>query len=394
MSRRKAPQSASIEADTRGESRCVRSSVLLTSLSYSGKEIPDLEENINTRIHDLMKLIKQESAEGKAIDFAKVAQYFTLDVLTEIAFEKPFGFLTQNTDVFEYIGQVSAFLHILELCCNFPMVQKIVSSRFMAGARPKPTDKTGLGAMLGIAQGVVKKRYASGAKDREDMLGSFKKNGLTMEEAEGESMLQILAGSDSTATAIRMVFLYVLTAPSVYAKLTREIRAYATSPITKASDARAMPYLQSCIKEGLRMWPPLAGLLTKAAPEGGETFKGTFIPSGIEVCWSPFSMLHRKDVFGPDADVFRPERWLEAADDSDKEALAKMDRTLDLVFGSGKYGCLGKTVALLELDKIFVTLLYDFDWAVVDPVTPIRTRCHGVHVQTDLWLKASPRRAK
>jgi cytochrome P450 len=372
----------------------VRLRTLLTSLSYSGKEIPNLEANIDSRIHDLLKLIRQESVEGKAVDFAKLAQFFTLDVLTEIAFEKPFGFLTQNTDVFEYISEVSAFLHILELCCNFPTVQKIISSRILAGLKPKPTDKTGLGAMLGIAQGVVKRRYASDAKYHEDMLGSFKKNGLTMEEAEGESMLQILAGSDSTATAIRMIFLYVLTAPSVYAKLTREIRAGATSPTVKTSDARAMPYLQSCIKEGLRMWPPLAGLLTKVAPEGGETFKDTFIPPGVEVCWSPFSMMHRKDVFGMDADVFRPERWLEAADDSNKDVLNKMDRTLDLVFGSGKYGCLGKTVALLELDKVFVALLYDFDWAVVDPVTPIRTRCHGVHVQTDIWLRAYPRSVK
>lgn len=333
---------------------------------------------------------------GHVINFASIAQYFTLDVLTEIAFEKPFGFLTENRDIFQYIKQVSDFLTFLELCCNFPAIQRIVSSRAMASFAPKPTDATGLGAMLGVAPEDVRRRYAPDAKEHDDMLGSFRRNGLSIQEAESEAMLQILAGSDSTATAIRMTFLYIITTPSVYAKLTHEIRTSTwTSLAIKQSEPRALPYLQSCIKEGMRMWPPLAGLLTKVSPPGGETFNGTFIPGGVEVCWSPFSMQRRKEIYGADANVFRPERWLEAAAAAEKTSdgalrLKKMERTLDLVFGSGKYGCLGKTVALMELDKVFVALLQDLERALVDPVAPIRTWCHGVHVQTEFWLRAVP----
>lgn len=362
---------------------------LLTVPQYSGKDVPNLERNIDSRITDLMTLIKQESSQDKLIDFANVAQFFTLDVLTEMAFEAPFGFLTKNKDIFQYIKQVSDFLSILELCCNFPFMQSLITSRLMSGFSPKPTDKTGLGAMLGVAQEVVQRRYAPDAKEYDDMLGSFKKNGLTVQEAESEAMLQILAGSDSTATAIRMTFLHILTSPRVYAKLTKEVRTTAakrTSAIIKSSEARELPYLQACIKEGLRIFPPLAGLLTKVVPPGGETHNGVHIPAGVEICWSPFSMQHRKDIYGPDADVFKPERWLEARD----ETLNKMERTLELVFGSGKYGCLGKTVAWMELDKVFVALLQDYDWGLTDPVNPIRTRCHGVHVQTDMWVRAIP----
>ena len=362
---------------------------------YSGKEIPSLESNVDDRVIDLISLIRRETAQGKAVDIARLAQYFTLDVLTQIAFEAPFGYLAQNEDVHQYIQQVSKFLHVLELCSNHPTMQSILSSRAMAAFSPKPTDKSGMGAMLGVAQRVVYARYAPGAKIREDMLGSFIKNGLTRDEAESEAVLQILGGSDSTATAIRMTFLYILTNPTVYVKLVQEIEANCkrlSSPVIKSSESQTLPYCQSCIKEGLRMWPPLVGLQGKISPPGGETVNGLFIPGNVEVCWNPLSMQHRRDIYGSDADVFRPERWLEAAaQDDGGGALNRMEKTLELIFGSGKYGCLGKTVAFMELDKIFVALLQNFEWGLVNPVNPIQTICHGVYVQTDMWARAQER---
>jgi cytochrome P450 len=53
-------------------------------------------------------------------------------------------------------------------------------------------------------------------------------------------------------------------------------------------------------------------------------------------------------MYGADADIFRPERWLEASG----EKLEAMKRSSELVFGYGKYGCLGKTIAFLELNKV------------------------------------------
>ena len=140
------------------------------------------------------------------------------------------------------------------------------------------------------------------------------------------------------------------------------------------------------------MWPPLTGLQGKVSPAGGENFNGTFIPGGIEVCWCPVSMQRRKDIYGVDADRFRPERWLDTTNKHDNDLrLSRMERTLELVFGSGKYGCLGKTVAFMELDKIFVALLQSFEWGLVDPMSPIKSASHGVHVQTGLWMQARER---
>jgi cytochrome P450 len=186
------------------------------------------------------------------------------------------------------------------------------------------------------------------------MMGSFIRHGLTQEEAEGEALLQVIAGSDTTAATIRVVLLNLLTSPLIYHRLQSEIDSAATSakissPITD-SEAREMPYLQAVIKEGLRIVPPVTGISFKTVPKGGDTINGIFVPEGTNIGLTYLAMHHSKQIFGDDADIFRPERWLEA----EGERLAVMKGVLDLVFNHGRFQCLGKPVALMELNKIFV----------------------------------------
>jgi cytochrome P450 len=44
-----------------------------------------------------------------------------------------------------------------------------------------------------------------------------------------------------------------------------------------------MPYLQAVIKEGLRIFPPVAGLMSKEVPPGGDAFNGLYIPEGTKI---------------------------------------------------------------------------------------------------------------
>jgi cytochrome P450 len=140
--------------------------------------------------------------------------------------------------------------------------------------------------------------------------------------------------------------------------LQAEIDAAVTSggisaPVTE-SEARALPYLQACIREGLRFWPPIGGLMPRVSASD-EIICGVHVPAGTHVAWSPKAVMRCREVFGEDADVFRPERWL-VTTGSEKEAerLAGMQSTVDLCFGYGRWGCLGRPIALLELNKMVV----------------------------------------
>lgn len=325
----------------------------LTPRQYSGKEVPNLEKDVNDRLKELLDLISKEYV-GKqtAMDFAQLAGFFTLDILTKIAFGRPVGFLTENRDVYDYHKQTAAFYPVMELSSNHPTILAILNSPLMRGAAPKPTDKVGFGAIVGDAHKAVAERFGTDAKHVEDMLGSFIRHGLTQQECEVEALLQILAGADSTATALRTTFLFILSSPSAYRKLQDEIATAVeagnvTFPIIKNTEAQSLPFLQACIQEGLRMFMPLQGLAGRVSPKGGDTVNGVYFPEGTEVGIATYAVGHRRDIYGPDADTFRPERWLE----SSAETLKTYERTNELVFGSGRSQCLGKPIATMELSK-------------------------------------------
>ena len=68
-----------------------------------------------------------------------------------------------------------------------------------------------------------------------------------------------------------------------------------------------------------------------------------------------------------------------------------MERNNDLVFGHGRYQCLGKSVATIELNKVFVELLRRFQITVTNPSKVWVTRCFGIHLQRDMWVTVKTR---
>ena len=104
------------------------------------------------------------------------------------------------------------------------------------------------------------------------------------------------------------------------------------------------------IKEGLRIFPPVTGIMFKEVPAGGDTVKGHFLPEGTQVGWSSFGLMRNVKIWGDDAKLFRPERWFQGS----SEEIKKKEIDVEMVFGYGKYQCLGKNVANMELNKVFV----------------------------------------
>ena len=55
---------------------------------------------------------------------------------------------------------------------------------------------------------------------------------------------------------------------------------------------------------------------------------------------------------------------------------------------------LGKPVALMELDKVFIELLRRFQFELVNILNPWDTRCCGTHLQKDMWVVVRRRAGK
>lgn len=85
------------------------------------------------------------------------------------------------------------------------------------------------------------------------------------------------------------------------------------SPIVTFAEANRMPYLQACMKEAMRLHPAVGMLLERIVPaEGFEIAPGIHLPAGTCIGINPWLPSRDKSVYGPDAEQFRPERWLEA----------------------------------------------------------------------------------
>jgi cytochrome P450 len=114
---------------------------------------------------------------------------------------------------------------------------------------------------------------------------------------------------------MRAVVLFIATNPPVYNKLISELLSAKTSgkvsrPV-KYQEAQALPYLQAVVKESMRIHPAIGVPLPRVVPPGGAALGGFFLPEGTWVGMAPWAINHSKEVFGEDAHVFRPERWLE-----------------------------------------------------------------------------------
>ena len=166
-----------------------------------------------------------------------------------------------------------------------------------------------------------------------------------------------------------MTLLCLLTTPKSYLTLQSELDAAAAagklnSP-PRDAEARALPYLQAVIREALRRYPPATGLMTKVVPEGGDIVHGKWVPGGTELAVNIVGIMGQEEVFGGDVGVFRPERWLvggnrgegegkeeEECREREEARLRRMVSTVDMVFGGGKNMCPGRTIALIEINKV------------------------------------------
>ncbi|KAK3403432.1 cytochrome P450 [Sordaria brevicollis] len=366
----------------------------------SGKENESLETTVDNAVRSFIKLIEtkylSDSGDLRPMDMGSRAQFFTSDVVSELAFGKSFGNCEADADFKGYVQAVEETIVWSSALCLIPSVTMLLVKwpfKYLFYAEDKA-----LGPVVRVARDAVMARFGPAAdksKDQKrDMLASFIRNGIPVEQAIGESVLQLTAGADTSATCIRAVILHLISNHVAYRRLQAEIdRCLAdgtispTGDIIRDSEGRKMPYLQAVIKESLRVTPPASQPFPKVVPPEGDTIAGHFLPGGIELGYSLMAILRRKDIWGADADVWRPERWLEA----DPQKLALMNSTVDLVFSHGKWMCLGKNVALMEFNKVFVEIFKRFDISLVDAFKPLESMQPGNFLIKNFWVRITRR---
>lgn len=179
------------------------------------------------------------------------------------------------------------------------------------------------------------------------------------------------AGKDTTAQALTWTFYLLMQYPEVVAKIREEvdgIKEHSGDTLEKAIAERGnpstMPYVFSVFYEALRIFPPIPFEI-KQAVQATTLPDGTFLPQNSVIVWCTWAMNRSRTTWGPDADQFRPERWL-----VDGKVINKSTSEFP-VFNGGPRTCLGKKMAEIIAVQVIATVAGLFDCVRVDDSTRV-----------------------
>ncbi|KQK10207.1 cytochrome P450 94B3 [Brachypodium distachyon] len=319
----------------------------------------------------LLPLLSRAELDGQTLDVQDVLERFAFDNICRVAFgEDP-----------ACLGEES--MASGEFMSAFNDAQNTIMARFMSPAKwlwrvkralnmePERRMRSALAAIHGYADKIVRERRErgeAGLVSRDDFLSRFAAAG---EQYSDESLRDvvtnfILAGRDTTSSALTWFFWLLSTRPDVEGKLVREIRAvraqnaHGVGATTFSFDElREMSYLHAAITESMRLYPPVSAD-THSCKEDDFLPDGTFVGKGWLMTYCAYAMARLESVWGEDCEEFRPERWL------DEEGAFRPENPFKYpVFHAGPRMCLGKEMAYIQMKSIMACVLERFSLVYV-----------------------------
>eukprot|EP00928_Gymnodinium_smaydae_P075961 TRINITY_DN5898_c0_g1_i1.p1 TRINITY_DN5898_c0_g1~~TRINITY_DN5898_c0_g1_i1.p1 ORF type:complete len:609 (+),score=58.86 TRINITY_DN5898_c0_g1_i1:53-1879(+) len=174
----------------------------------------------------------------------------------------------------------------------------------------------------------------------------------------------LIAGRDTTAQALSWTIFCLSQHPDVEEKVRQEIIDVCGVRGPSYEDLNSLVYLNAVLHEALRLHPSVP-LEIKMALKDDVWPDGTFIPASTNVVYDIYSMGRDTRIWGDDALVFRPERWLERKEPPDNYTYP--------VFNGGPRECLGRRLALVEMKTCLAILLPSLKFKLAVPrcqITP------------------------
>jgi cytochrome P450 len=223
---------------------------------------------------------------------------------------------------------------------------RLLALQITSSESPRPRSPWGrFNRLVAAADRVVyeeihSRRSQADAGDHDDILSMLLEardedgQPLTDLELRDELMTLLLAGHETTATALSWTLERLVRHPAVIDRLVAEQRA-------EGDDS---PYLEATIKEALRLRPVVTAVgrhLTAPLEIGGRV-----LPAGVSINPSIY-LLHRRPDLYPEPEAFRPERFLDNPPGTYQW----------IPFGGGVRRCLGASFALFEMKIVLQTIL-------------------------------------
>jgi len=194
---------------------------------------------------------------------------------------------------------------------------------------------------------------------------------VTEEQISYQGVIFLLAGHETTSNTLGSLCYNLVKNPEVYEKLKAEVEQVLTEFEGQVDHETIadMPYLEGCIKETLRLCPPV--IRTDRHCNKEFIYNGITIPAGTDVSITTIA-VHLDPDYWPEPYAFRPERFL-------KENADQIVPCAWIPFGAGPRACIGERFSMVEMKIAMVRLLEKFDIAITD-----KTRFHVAKGEMDM----------
>ncbi|KAI1264068.1 cytochrome P450 family protein [Xylariaceae sp. FL1019] len=354
----------------------------LVARPYSMESMKHLEPRIEATIEALLrKLDAATTTPSKSLNLGQWLQLTAFDIIGAVSFGEPFEFVAAGTDngLFARLqGALDSAGWVMHVPWFHTFHQKVIKPVLGNYLALNDRHRYLLGYFFDVSKARVEKRKKRNIADNRDIVGQLlqvqaHKPELTDTSISYMMTSNVMAGADTTSAAMRSIFFHLFRQPHRITKLRAEIQERCgdkRSEVYSAEDCENCPLLQAVLYEGMRLLPSVPFILERSVPPEGMTICGKHIPGGTVVGSTPWVIHRIPKIWGPDPDVFRPERWLDA------DNVGEMKR-LFFQFGGGTRPCIGRNISWLEVEKIVATLIMRYDFEIADDAD-IRDESRGL----------------
>ena len=354
----------------------------LMSHIYANQTVlgPHISPMIGSKVASFIQMLETEPVVASEI-FSSL-HYFSLDTVADFVYGPQHGGTQALKAVASDREIISDILNpsrrrLAWLTVHFPEWSKWITSR--TGFTEKVVNALGLVPMKkpytysGIRKHALDSFYSFKAADADTrmklsettLIGRLFRvrnaSGLSDMDIASECADVLLAGIDTTSDSL-MFLIWALSLPQnrqYQQKLQEELSHISVNAddVAEPKTLSHLPYLNAVLKESIRLYSPLPAFEPRTCPVD-TVIDGYAIPADTVVGCSPYC-LHREEAVFPDAQAFRPDRWLTSNGSLLPES--DMKNKYFWAFGSGPRMCTGIHLANAEMLTLTAAVYRDYE---------------------------------
>lgn len=309
----------------------------------------------------LIPILRSAAKTRRAVDFQDNLERFAFDNICKVAFNVDPGCLGGDAtaggefmQAFEDAANLSSgrFMYAL------PKLYEI--KKFFNLGSEKKLQKS-IATVHEFADKIIRTRMEERTERKdEDLLSRFIGNSENSVEFLRDIVINvILAGRDTTSSALTWFFWLLSSSPDVEERILQELETIRrkTGKLIGENysfdEVREMHYLQAAISEAMRLYPPVP-VDTRSCTEDDILPDGTFIGKDWFFTNHTYAMGRMESIWGKDCCDYKPERWIE-------NGICKQESPFKYpVFHAGPRMCLGKDMAYIQMKSIAASVLENF----------------------------------